>query len=145
MQKPHKKIYFLVPYPHGSAPSQRFRFEQYYDILHQYGFEFYISSFLDLAAWDILYSPGHYLLKSLKILNGFLRRIKDLFKIPGYDLVFIHREAAPIGPPILEWIIAKILGKKIIYDFDDAIWLSNTSTHNKIAAGLKWHGKVGQI
>jgi glycosyltransferase involved in cell wall biosynthesis len=41
--------------------------------------------------------------------------------------------------------MAKVLGAKIIYDFDDAIWLANTSEHNKIAAGLKWHQKVDSI
>ena len=35
--------------------------------------------------------------------------------------------------------------KKIIYDFDDAIWLSNTSQENKIAAALKCHSKVKWI
>lgn len=140
-----KKIYFIVPYPHGAAPSQRFRFEQYYDILREHGFEYHISSFLDRSAWAVLYQPGHFLLKTIKILSGFVKRVGDLFKMTGYDFVFIHREAAPIGPPVFEWLIAKILRKKIIYDFDDAIWLPNTSTHNKIAAGVKWHSKVGAI
>src|SRR5690606_2340693 len=31
------------------------------------------------------------------------------------------------------------------YDFDDAIWIPNTSEENKIAAGFKWHQKVGLI
>lgn len=52
---------------------------------------------------------------------------------------------APIGPPIYEWILAKIFRKKIIYDFDDAIWLSNTSNANSIAAKLKFHSKVKHI
>ena len=39
----------------------------------------------------------------------------------------------------------KIWRKKIIYDFDDAIWLANTSEQNKIAARLKWHHKVSAI
>ena len=62
-----------------------------------------------------------------------------------YDFIFIHREVTPIGPPVFEWIIAKVLKKKIIYDFDDAIWLTNTSANNKIIAGLKCHGKVRSI
>ena len=62
-----------------------------------------------------------------------------------YDFVFIHREATPLGPPIIEWVIAKVFRKKIIYDFDDAIWLPNTSQENKIAAALKYHSKVRSI
>ena len=68
-----------------------------------------------------------------------------MFSIYKYDYVFIHREASPIGPPIFEWIIAKIFKKKIIYDFDDAIWLPNTSTANKIVAKMKWNSKVKYI
>ena len=30
-------------------------------------------------------------------------------------------------------------------DFDDAIWLPNTSENNKMIAGLKWHHKVDSI
>ncbi len=139
------KIYFIVPYPHGEAPSQRFRFEQYYGALTARGWSFHISPFLDHDTWHILYRPGHTASKVKGILTGFWRRCMDLIRIPAYDFVFIHREASPIGPPVFEWIIARVLGKKIIYDYDDAIWLSNTSAHNKIASGLKWHGKVASI
>jgi glycosyltransferase involved in cell wall biosynthesis len=140
-----KNIYFIVPYPHGEAPSQRFRYEQYRSILSEHGYDYHISAFIDMEAWGILYKPGNLVRKSIKILGGWLRRIGDIYSMSGYDFVFIHREAAPIGPPILEWIIAKILKKKIIYDFDDAIWLPNTSSENKIAAGIKYHSKVKNI
>ncbi len=50
-----------------------------------------------------------------------------------------------MGPPWFEWIAAKVLRKKIIYDFDDAIWIPNTSENNKLVAGFKWHQKVGAI
>ena len=140
-----KKIYFIVPYPFGEAPSQRFRFEQYLDILKANGYDYHMSSFLSMNAWKVLYKPGQYFAKAIGILSGFLRRIADLFKLGGYDYVFIHREAAPLGPPVFEWFIAKVMGKKIIYDFDDAIWLPNTSANNRIAARLKWHSKTAQI
>ena len=98
-----------------------------------------------MPTWDILYQPGHAAKKVGGILAGFVRRFFLLFSVPTYDFVFVHREAAPVGPPVFEWLIAKVLGKKIIYDFDDAIWLANTSEANKMAAGAKWHHKVMNI
>ncbi|AMR27088.1 group 1 glycosyl transferase [Hymenobacter psoromatis] len=139
------KILFLAPYPHGQAPSQRFRFEQYLDILTKEGHTYDLKPFLSAATWAILYKPGHALRKAGGIASGFGRRFALLWQVPAYDFVFIHREAAPLGPPVLEWLLAKVLGKKIIYDFDDAIWLANTSEANRIAAGLKWHQKVASI
>ncbi|ALW87094.1 group 1 glycosyl transferase [Hymenobacter sedentarius] len=139
------RILFLVPYPAGRAPSQRFRFEQYLDELTAHGFHYHLAPFLSVATWDILYKPGRAAAKAVGILSGFMRRLKLLFTVPSYDFVFVHREAAPIGPPVFEWLIANVLRKKIIYDFDDAIWLANTSEANKIAAGVKWHHKVADI
>jgi len=139
------KILFLVPYPIGAAPSQRFRFEQYFQFLDQAGIQYDIQSFLDQKTWSILYLPGHYTHKIFGILGGFLRRWKKMFGLSQYDYVFIHREAAPLGPPIFEWWVAKAGKKKIIYDFDDAIWLENVSESNRLFSGLKWYDKVHQI
>ena len=139
------RILFVVPYPPGRAPSQRFRFEQYLDILTAHGHQYRLAPFLSVATWNILYKPGQTVAKALGILAGFARRVGLLFTVPQYDFVFVHREAAPVGPPVLEWLLAKVLRKKLIYDFDDAIWLANTSEANKIAAGVKWHHKVDAI
>lgn len=139
------RILFLTPYPPGRAPSQRFRFEQYLDILTAHGHQYRLAPFLSEATWRILYQPGQALQKALGILGGFGRRVGHLLAAPAYDFVFVHREAAPLGPPIFEWLLAKVLRKRVIYDFDDAIWLANTSEANKIAAGFKWHHKVGSI
>ncbi|RSK48384.1 glycosyltransferase [Hymenobacter rigui] len=138
-------ILFLVPYPPGKAPSQRFRFEQYLHFLAGAGHTYQLESFISEDTWGILYKPGHTLHKALGIIGGFLRRFLLLFSVPKADFVFIHREASPIGPPIFEWIIAKVFGKRIVYDFDDAIWIPNTSAANSIVAGVKWHHKVGSI
>jgi glycosyltransferase involved in cell wall biosynthesis len=139
------KILFLFPYPHGTAPSQRFRFEQYLNFLHEQGVHYDLQSFLSTNTWQILYKSGHNWAKIWGILSGFWRRFLILFQIPRYDFVFIHREASPIGLPIFEWIIAKIFRKKIIFDFDDAIWLPNTSENNAWVAGIKFHQKTAWI
>ncbi|MBC6611662.1 glycosyltransferase family 4 protein [Hymenobacter sp. BT507] len=139
------KILFVAPYPLGQAPSQRFRFEQYLDTLTENGHQWHLAPFLSMETWKILYKPGQTLRKAIGIVAGFLRRVGLMFTVPRYDYVFIHREASPIGPPVFEWVIAKLLGKRIIYDFDDSIWLPNTSEANKLVAGIKWHHKVGNI
>ena len=139
------RILFLIPYPVGRAPSQRFRFEQYLDALAAAGHRYHLAPFISEATWAILYQPGHTMAKVLGILAGFGRRLALLFSVPAYDFVFIHREAAPIGPPVLEWLIAKVLNKCIVYDFDDAIWLPAISEANRVAAGLKWPGKVASL
>lgn len=134
-----------MPYPHSSAPSQRFRFEQYFNNLRQQGVRIQIQSFLNQETWKILYGPGKTTEKAWGIVKGFLRRFSIFLTLNQYDFIFIHREACPIGPPIFEWLIAKVFRKKIIYDFDDAIWIPNTSEQNKIAASIKWHSKVSSI
>lgn len=141
----NKKILFLTPYPQDTAGSQRFRFEQYVQHLQDQGFEYHCQSFLDQNTWDILYKEGFAIRKTLGILFGFLRRFAMLFTLPRYDFVFIHREAAPLGPPVIEWCVAKFWRKPMIYDFDDAIWFPITSKENSIIGKLKFTEKVKHI
>jgi glycosyltransferase involved in cell wall biosynthesis len=140
-----KSVLFLFPYPLKEAPSQRFRFVQYLGLLQAAGIEYKAFSFLSDNAWNLLYRPGNFFLKFLRIMDGYRKRIALLFQIGKFDFVFIHREAAPMGPPVLEWIIAKVLRKKIIYDFDDAIWLPNFSHSNRAFSFLKGYGNVKHI
>jgi glycosyltransferase involved in cell wall biosynthesis len=139
------RILFLVPYPFGQAPSQRFRFEQYLPALTMAGHSYKFLPFLDDKTWHILYQPGHTWRKAWGIIKGFGRRAIALRIAPTYDYVFIHREATPLGPPLYEWLLAKVLRKKVIYDFDDAIWIPNISEANRLANGLKHHQKVANI
>lgn len=118
-----KTIHFWVPYPVQSAPSQRFRVEQYLSYLPKDNFRYEIFSFLDKDTWSIFYEKGNRLKKLFGTVKGFIRRIGHLFRSIGADYVFILREASPIGPPVFEWLLSKLFRKKIIYDFDDAIWI----------------------
>ena len=140
-----KRILFITPYPLANAPSQRFRFEQYSAILDKNDFEVIIESFLSERSWTLLYKDSASASKLGATLFGYLKRIKLLFQINQYDLVFIHREAAPLGPPIFEWVIAKLFRKKIIYDFDDAIWLPDPDERGSLLTRLKWKSKVSVI
>jgi glycosyltransferase involved in cell wall biosynthesis len=138
-------ILFLAPYPAHESPSQRFRFEHYLDYLRQKGISFRYSPFLGNSTWEIFFKPGNYWRKLAGLSAGFARRWLLMFTIGKYDFIYIHREAAPMGPPVFEWIIAKLYRKKIIYDFDDAIWIPVSSQYNKIARYFKWFSKVRTI
>ena len=139
------RIAILAPYPRHEAPSQRFRFEQYLGFLEENDISIKFYPFLNHKAWTIFYLEGKYFLKAVFLLLGFIKRFLLLFSLLKYDFIFIHREAAPIGPPIFEWIIAKVLRKKYIYDFDDAIWMPNYSQQHARFHRMKAYWKIKHI
>lgn len=139
------RVLFLAPYPADESPSQRYRFEHYLPFLQEQGISYSYRPFLARSAWKIFFKPGHLPRKAMGVMGGYLRRFFLLFTVPRYDFVFIHREAAPLGPPVFEWLIAKLFRKKIIYDFDDAIWIPSVSSYNKAVAWLKSFSKVAKI
>jgi glycosyltransferase involved in cell wall biosynthesis len=139
------KILFLVPYPLNEAPSQRFRFEQYFNDLKDEGHSIRVQSFLGSQNWREFFKMGRPALKVFLLLKGFLKRLWILFFIANYDFIFIHREITPLGPPVFEWIIGKVFRKKMIYDFDDAIWLTDRKKESFLLRIGKWRGKVASI
>lgn len=78
-------------------------------------------------------------------MTGVFRRLYLLKDVACYDFIFIHRESLPVGPPVLEWIMIRLFKKKVIYDFDDAIWIENSSDTNRFFAPLKSHAAVFPI
>jgi glycosyltransferase involved in cell wall biosynthesis len=125
-------ILFVAPYPVGEAPSQRFRFEQYLNELTQKGHSYKVSPFLNLKTWNVLYKKGYFFQKFFGLINGYFRRFIDILNIHKYDVIFIHREAVPFGPPVFGWMATRVFKKYTVYDFDDAIWLPNASKSNKM-------------
>ena len=139
------KILILAPAPPDISPGQRFRFEHYLQLPEAKKMNFVSRFFFSLKGWKSLHKNGHLFKKMADIILGFLKRFFVLFSVYKYDFVYVYREAAPIGPPVFEWIIARVLRKKIIYDFDDAIWISVASDANPGAAKLKCSWKVAKI
>lgn len=115
------KILFIVPYP-TEGPSNRFRVEQYLPHLRERGITYSLRPFYSSSIYKILYKRGYYLRKAASVLFFILRRIYDVFTARSYNLIFIHREAYPFAGYIFEWLF-RLSGKKLIYDFDDSIFL----------------------
>lgn len=142
MNQNNKTIYILSPYPYGTAPSQRFRYEQYIEGFRKNGFSVELFPFIDEKGWDVLYQEGYLLQKVMTMLRGVWRRIRLMFRLKKADFIVVHREMSQFGPPVFEWFTAKILKKKYIYDFDDAIWLPNYSESNAKIHWIKCYWKV---
>jgi glycosyltransferase involved in cell wall biosynthesis len=140
------KVLLLLPYPLHTAPSQRFRIEAFFPLLHQNKIEIKAQSFLDEKAWSRLYKKGSFISKFLDVCKGFAKRWwAVIFMVHKYDFVLVHREASPIGPPVFEWIIARFWKKKLVFDFDDAIWIPAISEQNKFVLYLKCFWKTKWI
>jgi glycosyltransferase involved in cell wall biosynthesis len=144
MEKPIS-VFFIAPAPIGISPGQRFRFEQYLPLLEQHAVKYKVSAYYSLSGRKALYSRNKLLGKILAIVRGYFIRFFDLFSIWRYNYVYIHREEAPLGPPIFPWIISKVFRKKIVYDFDDAIWIPGVSDYNKKFGFVKFFGNVSKI
>jgi glycosyltransferase involved in cell wall biosynthesis len=140
---PRIKVLALSPIPEEGAGC-RFRVSQYIPYLRDAGFDVTVSPFYSREYFSFVYRPGNYLRKAAGFTALTTRRINELFSMRDYDLVFLYREAIPIGPPFIERQIAK-LGIPIVYDFDDAIFLPAVSEANKAFSFLKNPDRVADI
>jgi glycosyltransferase involved in cell wall biosynthesis len=138
------KILFIAAHRPGRSPSQRFRFEQYLDYFKQKGFDHELSYLLSASDDKAFYSPGHPFRKLSILLKSAFGRMSDAIKAKKYDIIFIQREAFMTGSVFFEKML-KRSGKKVIFDFDDAIWLLDTSEANKRFEWLKDPGKTSKI
>ena len=101
---------------------------------------------MDLKTWGVIYQGGGKLTKLRGVLKGFFGRwVTILFRSWKYQYIFIHREVAPIGPPVFEWILSRLFGKKIIYDFDDAIWMPDSTVETRLVSWIKCRWKIKYI
>lgn len=137
------KVLALSPIPEEGAGC-RFRVSHYIPYLREAGFDVTVSSFYSREYFKFVYRPGNYLRKAAGFTALTIRRLKELSSIRDYDLVWLYREAIPIGPPVVERRIAK-MGIPIVYDFDDAIFLPAVSEANRAVSFLKNPRRVSQI
>ena len=145
MKNRKQEILMIVQYPENVSPCQRFRFELYRDLLKKNGYLVTTKSFLDKKGYEVVHRYGFVLKKMSALLNGFIGRFLLIPQIGKYDFILLQREFAPIGPPIFEWLFIKLFQKKIIYDFDDAIWIPSVSEQNSLAGNFKNAKKVKDI
>lgn len=138
-----RRILALSPFPEEGAGC-RFRISQFAPYLAAAGFDLDIHPLFDTEFFRLVYKPGHYIRKTVGLVNRTVDRIAALRNGSAYDAIFIYREAYPIGPPVLERLLAR-RGVPIVYDFDDAVFLPSTSEANKAIGSLKNPSKIAEI
>lgn len=129
-----KRILYIVSHRKNRNPGQRFRFEQYLDFLSENGYQITYSNIISEKDDKILYSKSKYFLKLVIFFKSFFKRLKDVFRASNYDIIFIYRESLMVGLIIFERLFS-LSKAKLIFDFDDAIWLKDVSEAN---ISLKW-------
>jgi glycosyltransferase involved in cell wall biosynthesis len=92
----------------------------------------------------VLYQKGHFLTKATLMTAAYMRQMSSVFRAHRYDLVYLFREAALLGPAIIESLIAR-QAVPIVYDFDDAIFVPYRSPSNNYLSYLKCFGKTASL
>ncbi len=135
------RLLALVPAIYDTSPGQRFRMEQWEPLLRRRGVEITFEPFESEELHSVLYQPGNLRRKLSLVLRAALRRITALRSLSDYDAVYVFREAALLGPPLVErWIQSR--GVPIVFDFDDAVWVPTVSPTNGYLSLLKFPAKT---
>lgn len=137
-------ILIITNHRKGRSPAQRFRFEQYIDFLEANNFKITFSNILSEEDDHFLYQKGKYLKKALIAKKAREIRNQDAKRMNKFDIIFIHREALLTASTYFEKEFAKS-SAKVVFDFDDAIWLPNFSSGNKALQLLKNPSKTEAI
>lgn len=138
------KILFIAAHRSNRSPSQRYRFEQYFDFLRANGYECELSYIISETDDKIFYSSGNFFQKILITLKSVLKRWNDANRANNFDIIFVQREAFMTGSTYFEKQFARSKAK-LVFDFDDSIWLLDTSEANKKWEWMKSTKKTEKI
>ena len=137
------RILFVAAHRPDRSPSQRFRFEQYFDFLRQNGFECDFSWLVSPEDDSFLYKHGNYFSKFSFLKKSYHIRNNDLKIAENYDIIFVQREALMFRSTRFEKAFSQ--KSKLVFDFDDAIWLMDVSEGNRNWRWLKDPSKTSHI
>ncbi|MBC7861777.1 MAG: glycosyl transferase family 1, partial [Bacteroidia bacterium] len=112
--------------------------------MEEKGFKCELSYIIDEEADKIFYSSGNFSGKLGILRKAIKKRKADVRRYNDFDVVFVQREALMIGSTYFERKI-KSSKAKFVFDFDDSIWLMDTSDGNKKWEWLKKPGKTSEI
>ena len=135
------RVAVWTPEARGVTPGQRFRIEQWEPFLRDEGFDLTYFPFLDTDTATLLKDGGHALAKAVRVTRLLLRRLRLAAVTAGFDLVYIFRETALLGPAVAERVLRR-RGLPYVFDFDDSVWIRYRSPTNAHWSYLRCPGKT---
>ena len=120
LDRGRRRMLVLCPFPQGVAAGQRLKYEQYFDDWRNAGYDIDVSSFMDHAMWRVAYEPGHFPAKFWGTVRGHLRRLRDMFRVHRYDVVYVFMWVTPFGTSVFERLTRR-LSKALLFDVEDNI------------------------
>lgn len=137
------RVLFLTRYPLAGA-SSRYRVFQYLPHLQAEGLDCTVQSFMDDRLYALSFAPGRTLAKLWHTLAATARRLWALRHWRRYDVIYLQRELLPFGPPWVErWL--KRRGRRLVFDYDDALFIAKPSRYNPLATFFRSPGKVREL
>ena len=124
--------------------SSRYRVYQYLPYLEASGVNFHVSSFMSEKMYRKSFTSGNYLSKIYLSVLATIRRFWVLRTYSQYNVIYMQRELLPFGPPIFERLLKKS-NTKLIFDYDDALFIHKNSTYNTAASFLRSAHKTTEI
>jgi glycosyltransferase involved in cell wall biosynthesis len=139
------KVLGLASYP-VEAAATRYRLQQFVGPLAKQGFSLTVSPFLSSSTFATFYQRRALPLTALTMLKSGLKRLGVIALLKQADVVLVQREAMIFGPPLFEWLAARVFKRPMVLDLDDATYVPYTSpTYGKLGRALKWFNKTDDL
>jgi glycosyltransferase involved in cell wall biosynthesis len=121
-------VLFLTKYDRKAA-STRLRALKYFSFLRDKGIKCtYKPLFSDKYLIDLFDNKKRNI---GEVINGYVKRLRDLLKVKNYDVIVLKNEILPYMPAIFERILS-IFKKPYIVDLDDAVFHNYDQSNNPL-------------
>jgi len=141
---PTMRVAALVPYHQDYCAGQRFRVETWARHLESRGISFSFLPFASPALTSVLHARGPILRRAGALARCCMEQLARVLRESRPDVVYIYREAALVGPALIERLTRRWRAP-IIYDLDEPLFVPYVSPSNGRLTALKWFGKTDDL